>query len=328
MKLTKTKANGMALFFFLFTIYFLSLSSSSQAASPYKKFQLKSQHHISEENLPPNPSGNDIAVIQMDPGFSQIFPNDPNTFPQKFKYSLEENAANGTISIRGSKFFYTAKPGFIGNDYFTVKVTDDGTPSLSGIKKVNVTVLPNNIPIVDATNLTTFQSKSVTTQVSFTDADANQAHSFLIITQPAHGSAQLTAQGLLTYSPLPGYAGIDYVTVAVRDTAIPAGVGKKTISISITQNSIPVVVANDFSTLQNKSASTQISYTDVDVNQRHTFFIVAKPSNGTALLNQEGVLTYTPKLGYLGPDTLIVGVSDNAVPSGIGQKTIHVNVGS
>lgn len=326
MKLTETKGNGLALIVFLFLVLICSFHSrDANAASLNQKNNSQKSRAFSEENLPPNPTANDIFVIQMAPGFTQINPNDPNTFPQSFTYALEENAANGSVSIRGNKFFYTAKAGFTGSDSFTVKVTDNGVPALSGFKTVRVMVAANNLPSVSGNDIITFQSKPATVQISFTDSDQGQGHSFLISSKPAHGVASIDSNGLLTYSPSVGYSGSDSLIVAVKDTAIPAGIGTKSININVTPNAIPVVIGNDFSTFQSKPTTTQIGFSDLDQNQRYTFFIVTKPASGKVLLTQDGVLTYTPNVGYSGPDAVTVGVSDNAVYLQVSVKKFYTS---
>lgn len=82
MKPTKSKGNGLALFVFLFAFAFSAFSLDSIAATQIKKTNAKMHARLVEENLPPNPTANDISVVQMAPGFTVVDPNDPNKFPQ------------------------------------------------------------------------------------------------------------------------------------------------------------------------------------------------------------------------------------------------------
>ena len=280
-----------------------------------------------QKNLPPASISTNLSVFQGKTLNFNVSPNDPNTAPQFFNYQVERAPANGTINGGGGQFSYRPAFGFSGIDSFTVKVTDSGTPSLSGIQTFNVTVIKNTNPIVIASDtITTFQSTPVTINASFSDPDADQSHSFTVVENGTKGWVSVNNFGEISYSPYGGLSGEDSFVIGVQDSATPAGIGTKRINVSITPNSNPIVIANNISTFQSTAATTQVSFTDADAGQSHTYFIQTNATNGWATINQEGLLRYTPNFGFSGSDAVTVGVYDSASPAGIGTKVISINV--
>lgn len=279
-----------------------------------------------ERNLPPNPIANNPSVFQGESVQVDVLPNDPNRAVQYFSYEVVTQPSNGYVSANSSRFIYTPAWGFSGQDSFTVKVSDSGNPKLSGFKTVNVQVVKNVDPTVIASDITTFQSTVGSTQVSFTDAEPGQFHTYLIKTNGTHGSAYIDYTGRLTYYPQSGYFGDDVVVVGVKDSANPSGLGTKEVHITVVRNASPVVIANDITTFQSTIATTQVSFTDAEPDQLHTYLIQTNPLHGSASINAQGLLTYTPQSGYSGQDRVIVGVRDNAIPAAVGTKEIIITV--
>jgi glucose/arabinose dehydrogenase len=69
--------------------------------------------------------------------------------------------------------------------------------------------------------------------VRVNDPDTGQTHTFALTTVPAHGSATVTATGLVTYTPTADFTGTDSLVVTVTDTGMPALSGTVTISVRV-----------------------------------------------------------------------------------------------
>ena len=54
--------------------------------------------------------------------------------------------------------------------------------------------------------------------------------------------------------------------------------------------------------------------------------IPAQPANGTAVVNPDGTIKYTPKPGFIGTDTVTYNVCDNATPASCQSSTVTYNV--
>lgn len=277
-----------------------------------------------EKNLPPNPIANNITIFQGRQGSIVISPNDPNTIEQSFSYKITKFPANGIITNNFPPYTYFPALGFSGQDSIEIEVMDSG--GLAARKTVGITVVKNSDPVVIANNFTTFQSTASSTQINFTDVEPDQGHTYSIKTMPVHGTASISFSGLLMYRPFDGYSGDDFITVQVKDNAIPNGVGEKQIQVTVVPNVTPTVIANNITTFQSTTATGQISFTDPEVDQSHFYLIDTQPSHGVASINSSGLLTYSPHVGYSGVDTVTVGVRDSAIPPAIGKKEIQITV--
>lgn len=91
-------------------------------------------------NEAPVPTADDIEVGRSDRGTTQIVAHDPDT-DQGHTYAVSIPPDHGAVEIsRDGVATYIADGGYKGEDRFTVRVTDDGVPPLSGevLVKVNV----------------------------------------------------------------------------------------------------------------------------------------------------------------------------------------------
>ena len=231
---------------------------------------------------------------------------------------------------------YTPAPGFSGTDSFVVTVTDNGTPPLPGTVTIPVTVQvppppPNRPPMPTAPGISTPQNTPGTSLVSPNDPDAGQTQTFSISTPPANGTATVTASGLATYTPAPGFSGADSFAVTVTDNGTPPLSGTVTIPVTVQvppppPNRPPVPTAPGISTPQNTPGTSTVSPNDPDAGQTQTFSISTPPANGTATVSASGLATYTPAPGFSGADSFAVTVTDNGTPPLSGTVTIPVTV--
>ena len=200
---------------------------------------------------PPVPTGPSINTSQNTPGTIQIGVTDPDA-GQTQTFSISIPPANGTATVTISGVVtYTPAPGFSGMDSFVVTVTDNDTPSLSGMVTIQVTVQappppppppPNQAPAPTAPGIITLQNTPSTSLVSPNDPDAGQIQTFSVSAPPANGTASVTASGVATYTPAPGFSGTDSFVVTVTDNGTPLLSGAVTIPVTVLQR--PPVLAN------------------------------------------------------------------------------------
>lgn len=86
------------------------------------------------------------------------------------------------------------------------------------------------------------------------------------------------------------------------------------------RNFIPTVIANDIVTWSDLSVSTALNVVDLDSSDVHTFSVSIPPQNGSANVDDNGIVTYVPTPGYCGVDSVGVDISD-------GKDTASTTVG-
>jgi len=115
-------------------------------------------------------------------------------------------------------------------------------------------------------------------------------------TAPAHGSVTVNPDGSFDYTPTAGYTGDDTFDYTITDVNGTTSTGTVTIHVT------PVAVDDSYST----PADTPLDISDLTANDTPatmTVTSVTTPLHGTAVLNGDGTVTYTPDPGYTGPDT-------------------------
>ncbi|WP_158545372.1 Ig-like domain-containing protein [Bremerella cremea] len=145
-----------------------------------------------------------------------------------------------------------------------------------------------------------------------------------LTTQAAHGTVVLEADGSFTYTPNSNFQGEDSFTYTISDGQ--GGFDTATVSLTVTgANDAPEAVNDIAATNEDTSVVIDILANDSDLDGdtlQVTF--VTNPRNGTAILNADQTVTYTPAENYFGSDIFYYDVSDG---NGITRSaSVTVNV--
>jgi hypothetical protein len=98
-------------------------------------------------------------------------------------------------------------------------------------------------------------------------------------------------------------------------------------SVDTTSNNFPPnPLAAAINTVANTLGTSLVDPNDPDIGQTHTFAISTAPANGTATVDADGLVTYTPTSGFIGDDSIMVAVTDNGTPARSGAVVIAVTV--
>ena len=219
---------------------------------------------------------------------------------------------------------YTPAAGFTGQDMLIVGVSNSDTPPESASVTINVTVI-NQPPAPTAPAISTTFNTSKSIQIAVNDPDVGQNHSFTIHISPKRGQVSVDGTGLVTYTPHTGFTGSDSFNVIVTDDGSPPA--SKGVMIYVTvANRAPAPTAPGITTASNVTGTTQITVNDPDTGQGHTFAVTNQPGGGTATVTAAGLVTYTPKPGFSGADSIEVTVADAGIPQQSAAVTIPVTV--
>jgi hypothetical protein len=75
-----------------------------------------------------------------------------------------------------------------------------------------------------------------------------------------------------------------------------------------------------------QQTTVQVTINNPTSGRMHTFSIATPPDNGTAGIDNNGLLTFTPETGFDGSDDLVVRVTDDGSPARSGDITITITV--
>ena len=208
---------------------------------------------------------------------------------------------------------YTPDPDYNGPDSFEVEVTD----GLGGFatSTVSVTVDPvNDDPdaIDDADS--TIVDTAVQIDVTANDIDADgDTLSVTAVTDGANGTVVNNNDGTVTYTPGPGFLGTDTFTYTVDDQNGGApDVADVTVTVLAAPNNPPVAIDDNESVNEDESITFQPGDNDQDGDGDTVVAagIATQASNGAAVVNPDGTVTYTPDLDFSGADSFEVTVTD------------------
>ncbi len=234
--------------------------------------------------------------------------------------SIASNASDGNAVANGDgTVTYTPNNGFTGGDNFTYTV-DDNQGATSNQATVVITVGPNSPPVAnnDPNNVTD-EDNSINIDVVANDTDSDGSidpSSVNILSDPISGTVVVNNDGTVTYTPNPNVSGNDSFTYEVDDNL---GATSNVAQVSITIDPInDPPVANDDSdnTPEDVAVIIDVIANDTDIEGNNTIDpatvnVVANPTSGTASVNNDGTITYTPNPAYSGPDSFTYNVRDN-----------------
>ncbi len=201
--------------------------------------------------------------------------------------------ADGTVIVNDDgTVTYTPAAGFTGTDTFDYTVTD-------GIATDTATVtvaVANAAPSADDDTATTGTNTPVDIDVLDGDTDPDgDTLTPVIADQPTNGAAQVNDDGTVTYTPADGFKGVDSFTYRASDGDLTSNLATVTITVA---NAAPVAVDDAASTDTNTSVGVDVLENDSDPNGDILTPVIAdQPTDGTAQVNDDGTVTYTPERG-------------------------------
>ncbi len=239
---------------------------------------------------------------------------------------------NGTAAIAGDgTVTYTPDAGFTGTDTFTYTITDPGGNSDTGSVTVTVSADPNGDPVAvdDAASTPIGTAVTIEPLVNDTDPDGD-ALTIDAIGTPLNGSAVLgtdpvTGAQTVTYTPDAGFTGTDTISYTVSDGNGGSDTGTITVSVGL-GNTDPDAVDDLATTAVGTPVTIDVTGNDTDADgDTLTPTSVTDPVNGSAVINGDGDVVYTPDAGFTGTDTFTYTISDGA--GGEDTATVTVTVG-
>jgi hypothetical protein len=169
---------------------------------------------------------------------------------------------------------------------------------------------------------------SIANSIMLTGSDLeNQPLTFILLSQPAHGTLSGTAPNL-TYTPAANYSGADSFTFKVNDGADS---NIATVSITVSPaNDRPVANPDVVSTpvLPGQTIEIAVLANDTDIDDPPSALtvgaITTSPAHGTAAISSDGKkINYTASATFAGADTFRYTAKD---PSGTSSDPAMVTV--
>mgnify|MGYP001159958392 CR=1 FL=1 len=228
--------------------------------------------------------------------------------------------ANGTVLIASNgDFMYTPDAGFYGTDSFDYTLEDGQGHSDIGTASFTVVqyIPPNEKPVLGKDSASVDEDSSVTINVLANDYDPNgDTLTVVSVSNLVNGSAVINPDNTITYTPDPDFFGAESFLYVVSD----GNGGFQTQRINVTINEVadevepnvgPVLEKDNATMDEDTSVTLNVLANDYDPNgDTLTVISVGSLAHGTAVINGDSTITYTPDENFHGEESFVYTVSD------------------
>jgi VCBS repeat-containing protein len=233
----------------------------------------------------------------------------------------------GLAFLSDGTFTYTPDPGFHGTDSFDF-TANDGTVD-SGSATFTITV--NSAPAASDGSDSTAEDTPLTGNLTATDLDLDSL-TYSKVTDPAHGSVTVNANGSFSYTPAANYNGPDSFTFKANDGFVNSNTATFSITV-VAVNDAPSISNIVDQTIAEDATTGALSFTVNDVETPAGSLTVSGSSSNTTLVPNGNIffggagssrtVTVTPAANQNGSATITVTVSDGLLS---GSDTFLVTV--
>jgi hypothetical protein len=244
------------------------------------------------------------------------------------------NPANGTLSLSANgSFAYTPNSTFAGTDTFTYRVSDGKTNSSMATVTISVTAPTNRPPVAMADAYTTSKKTALNIGPSggllANDSDPDGDTLLAVVeTPPSQGTATLSADGSLSYTPNPGFVGTDSFTYFVYDGRAASPV--VTVMLTVTDVTGPMAKADNYRAGRKApllvSAEAGVLANDVAAEGATlSAVLVSATTQGELTLAPNGSFSYLPETNSIGTDAFSYVVTDGTATSAVATVVIVID---
>jgi hypothetical protein len=183
-------------------------------------------------------------------------------------------------------YLTTAGPNFVGtvSPDAVVTANNDTTTAAAGFPK-NINVTANDTYTGTFINTVTIQS------------------------QPQYGSVAVEPNKTITFTPAAGFTGT--TTFQYKLTGGNGSTSIATVTVNVTAMVASIARNDNASTLKNNAKTINVLANDTaGTGAINNLVVSAAPAHGTAVVNQDRTITYTPANNYTGVDTFTYTITD------------------
>lgn len=214
---------------------------------------------------------------------------------------------NGTATVSGTRVFYTPDPGTSGTDTFTYTLTDQDGDTATATVTVTVTAVDDDV-VAEDDEVAVDEDGTVTIDVLANDS-VDDGGATISIVNLVNGTVEVV-NGQIVYTPVPNTSGTQTLIYQVTDADGDSDTATVTITINPTDD--PVTAVTDAaSTNENTAVTIDVLANDIAPDGgAEVISVSADPRQGTAVINTDGTITYTPNPNTVGPQRFAYTVQD------------------
>jgi subtilisin-like proprotein convertase family protein len=199
----------------------------------------------------------------------------------------------------------------LGEWKLTIYDRDSGVTGTLDSWALNIYAGPDVAPVAVNDTAQTRPGVPVTIAVTANDANRPDVTTVALVGNPSAGTATVGPTGIITYTPPAGFSGDATLQYTVESQG---GLVSNTATVTIVVNEPPTARPDAFSTPEDFVATFNVAINDTDIDGTvvpSSVTITTGPTNGTASVDAQGRIVYTPTLNYFGSDSLQYTIRDN-----------------
>ncbi len=279
-------------------------------------------------NDPPVAFNDAVTTAEDTPVTVAVLANDVDVDGDALRILSVSPAEHGIARVSGSEISYTPNANFSGREDLSYTISDGKGGTSSAILRVEVTPT-NDAPEAVADTATTAEDTAVTIDVvaNDTDVDGDALKVDAITLAPANGTATISGNGSITYTPNANFNGTDKLTYQVTDGK--GGIDTAEVTVRVTPANDAPVAADDTATMAEDGRALNIAVltndTDLDGDRLIVSAIGDEATLGTAAIAKGGQgITYTPFKDATGTDSFTYTVSDPTGATSTAKVTVEI----
>lgn len=281
-----------------------------------------------------------------------VLDNDQDVDGNALTASLIEGPAHGTLDFQSDgSFIYTPNPNFNGTDTFTYQASDGASDS--NIATVRITVNPVDdqpIAVTDSYSVAedgTLQSGGNVATLAANDTPSGDGGNiWSLLTQAAHGTAVVNADGSFSYTPNADFFGVDTFRYQITDA--DGDISIEAVDVRVTPvNDRPVADDESDSTAEDtvldRPANAGVLIGDLDVDgdtlgvtqftvagDSTTYFVGIEPGIATIegvgeiAIGADGHYSFSPVDNFNGAVPVITYIVSDGTLTDTGTLTLNV----
>ena len=243
-----------------------------------------------------------------------------------FYFGTLTNPVFGSVTMQtDGSFSYSPTSNYFGTDQFIYYAADDFGMTDTSVIYIQITSV-NDAPNANDDFTETPEDFSVSFNLASNDTDPdNDNLNYSLISQPSFGTAEITATGLLTYTPSANTFGNENIEVQICDANNSCVVSIATIFIN-SVNDLPIVQPTEIYGAEDDILVGNLALQAADIEDTQLQFeITGIIEHGEWTLSNDGIFHFIPETNYFGIQTANFTACDSEGGCATQQITIVVN---
>ncbi|MBZ0220513.1 MAG: tandem-95 repeat protein, partial [Candidatus Methylomirabilis sp.] len=281
---------------------------------------------VAEENYPPSAFDDAAATSEGIPVTIDVLANDTDPEGDALTISGLSAPGSGTATLTPDQTVtYTPATGFTGTDSFTYTAHDGRSESNAATVTVTVSggealFANDDAYSIDEDGILIIEAPGVLGN----DLLEGGSPSAELVSGPVNGTVALDPDGSFRYEPLADYNGQDSFSYRVV-TGLSESNNAAVVFTVNPVNDAPTAADDSASTFRETPVVINVLANDADIDgDALTVASLAGPQNGTAVINPDQTVTYTPATGFVGTDSLAYSAYDGDAESN--STTVMITV--